>query len=134
MTAKKIQRPLKIRPAIVFPCPRYLDHIARREWKRIVPELGRIGILTRVDSAALETWCSSYSIMVSAQTILKEHGLTYMTERGYRQRPEVGIVFSAMQSLRALAAELGLSPAARQRLNSPIEVIEDEMDAFLRGD
>lgn len=117
-------------------CPRYLSKVARREWRRIVPELDRLGILSSVDGGALEAYCNTYANMVEAQQVLNESGFTFTTEKGFvAKRPEVAVVEKSMQLLRTFAAELGLSPAARMRMSvSEGEDVEDPMDALLRGD
>jgi len=45
--------------------PSFLGQIAKQEWRRVVPELHKLGILTKVDRAALAAYCESYEITES---------------------------------------------------------------------
>ncbi len=40
--------------------PRWMGRDAKAEWRRIVPELEAVGLLTRVDHALLEAYCATY--------------------------------------------------------------------------
>ena len=46
-------------------CPDWLQGDALLEWKRIVPELDRLGVLTSVDGAVIEAHCVTYGEIVS---------------------------------------------------------------------
>jgi P27 family predicted phage terminase small subunit len=48
-------------PKGVPSCPRWLDNLAKIEWRRIVPELDAMGMLSLVDRAALSGYCEAYS-------------------------------------------------------------------------
>ena len=51
-----------IQPDIELPdCPRHLLPQARKEWKRIGPELERLGLVSRIDRAALALYCQEYA-------------------------------------------------------------------------
>lgn len=109
-------------------CPSWLDREAKREWKRVAPELERLGLLTVVDGAALAAYCQAYARWVKAEKILQEKGLTFETPNGYeQQRPEVSIANKSMQIIRAFCAEFGLTPSARARMTLPDE---DDGDDF----
>lgn len=124
------------RPRPIVPrCPKYLHPVARREWKRVVPALDRLGLLTEVDGAALEAYCNAYANMVEAQDYLNKNGQYFKTHNGYvTVNPQVAIVNRAMQTIKAFCAEFGLTPSARCRMAVPGVDDEDEMDAFLKGD
>lgn len=101
-------------------CPKWLHPEAKREWRRIVPHLERLGLLTQVDRAALAAYCQLYARWWEAERAIKAHGLTQVTESGYvAQRPEVGIANSAIKQMRAYLSEFGLSPASRSRIDAP---------------
>ena len=100
------------------PCPIWLKGKARQEWKRITPELRRLGLLTVVDRAALAAYCQAYARWVEAEAIIEEKGLTFETDSGYvQQRPEVPIAQKSMQIMKAFATEFGLTPASRTRIS-----------------
>ena len=107
------QRSVPTRPGWLLP-------EARREWLRIVPELDRLGMLTRVDRAALAGYCQWWARWRQAEETLVREGLTFVTGNGYtQQRPEVAIAQKAAMLLRGYLGEFGLTPAARSRLAVP---------------
>ena len=55
-------RPLSGEPEM----PAYLDREARRQWKRLVPILLSMRVLTVADGMALATLCQAHSILVEA--------------------------------------------------------------------
>ena len=42
-------------------CPAWLGKEARAVWKRMVPELRRMGVLTVIDGEALAAFCQTYA-------------------------------------------------------------------------
>jgi P27 family predicted phage terminase small subunit len=121
---------VKARPAPPSP-PTWLDREAKAEWKRIVPELDRLGILARVDRAVLAAYCDVWSKWVEARNELA-HGLVveYRSDRGPTKNPAWQIYRDAANQLVALAKELGTSPNARLRMTLP-EEDDDEGDDIL---
>lgn len=101
-------------------CPSWLHPEAKREWRRLVPHLEKLGLLTRVDRAALAAYCQLYARWWEAEREIRVHGMVQYTETGYAtQRPEVGIANQALKQLKVYLAEFGLSPAARTRIDAP---------------
>ncbi len=119
---------LEPRPRVVEPvCPSHLDAEGRRVWRRLVPVLQRMRVLTEADGIALGNLCDSYSTMVQAQKKLRESGMLLKTPSTYvQQNPLISIVSSSMETVNKLAREFGLTPAARTRINA--EPPEEEMD------
>lgn len=130
------------------PCPAWFDSVARKEWRRIVPELKRLNMLTKIDAGALEACCLAYSGMVLAEQELKKEGLTYIScgevldekidEKGKRtiiytgslkKSPLVAISQGYMEKYKAFLSEFGLSPASRTRIK--IENPKDPASDFL---
>src|SRR5690606_5520585 len=63
-------------PEVAAPkCPSHLKGEARREWKRIAPELVELGVLARVDRAALAAYCQTYARWVEAEEVIADDGL-----------------------------------------------------------
>ena len=100
--------------------PAWLPEAARTEWTRIMPELVRWGLFTRLDAGALACYCIAFAQVRRAQKTLKGKQLTYETVgragKMLRSRPELAQMHEAMRQLSRFAAEFGLSPAARVRL------------------
>lgn len=116
-------------------CPYWLksDKVAYNEWNRIVPELYKLGLLTTVDQAALELYCSQYSIYRQAlKDISNEGSLTTSNIRnGEKALPQVAIAREAAKTIKALCVEFGLTPSSRSRISIPGENPDDEMEKLL---
>lgn len=131
------------KPKPVSPkCPSWLGPIGRREWKRIAPELEKLGLFTAVDGAALEAYCQAYETMVLARKALQDHlkltkklTVTYINKFGAENEiphPSVRIAKEAAAQVRAFCAEFGLTPSARGRMQTPGEQKEaDPFEEFL---
>lgn len=97
--------------------PSFLRGDARREWRRIVPELEQRGILARIDLAVLAMYCGAWGRYVEAEKMVKKHGAVTVAPSSYEQKSHwLTIADKAQDQLRRLATELGLSPAARNRV------------------
>src|SRR5688572_27106167 len=94
------------KPEAVAPtCPKHLDKLARAEWRRIVPGLAKLGLLTRVDRAALAAYCVSYGRWVAAERELTKSGLTVKSPNGYEQKsPHLSIADKALEQMRRFAS------------------------------
>lgn len=113
-------------------CPDYLDEVAKREWRRLVPVLERMEVLTEADGIALANLCQQLSMLQQAQIKLQKTGLLMKTRSGYiQQSPLVGIITAAVDQVGKLCREFGLTPAARTRIHvekvarDPRQTLED---------
>ena len=99
-------------------CPQWMATEAKAEWKRIAPELERIGLLTMVDKAVLAGYCQSWAEWRSSVEYLRSSGATITTPSGYiQQRPEVAMGQKARKDMLVFGAQLGLSPSSRGRMS-----------------
>lgn len=113
-------------------CPAYLDENAKAEWRRLVPILRRMKILTEADYIALASLCQQYSTLMKAQAKLSEVGLLFKTPSGYvQQSPLLAIVSSCTEAITRLCREFGLTPASRSRLQIPDGRRTDARDGIL---
>ena len=125
---KREPQPRRIAPK----CPAYLDEDAKAEWRRLVPVLRRMKVLTEADYMVLSSLCQAYSTMVKAQKKLTESGLLFKTQSGYvQQSPLLSIVSSCVETITRLAREFGLTPASRTRLQMLSGAPEDQPDGIL---
>lgn len=107
-------------PADVPKCPTFIKGEARREWKRIVPELAALGILSRIDRAALAAYCTAWETVVESHQDIEEQGRTILNDKGRMvQNPNVAIRARAMDMLRMYMSEFGMTPASRARISVP---------------
>ena len=107
-----------IPPAVLPKCPKNLDKIAKKEWKRTAILLGSIGLLTECDMGVFAAYCESYSRWYNAtlQT-QKPAGMVYQKANGEPGlNPYVKIVQTALEQMLKAGALLGLNPSNRAGL------------------
>lgn len=100
-------------------CSDWLDEEAAAEWDRIAKLLRKENKeITGKDLKTLETYCRNYSKWKQCEQTLLKEGLTFSTPNGYvQQRPEESISNKAQEKMLQCSKELGLTPAARARMN-----------------
>ena len=112
-------------------CRSWLDAEAKREWRRVSPELAKMKVLSKLDRSLLAAYCASWSQFVAGVRQLQKDGPTYRTESGLIKRhPAASLVHQAARDVLAFASEFGLSPSARVRLKVT-ESGPDDFDQFL---
>ena len=120
------KKPLNTRepqPAVGTPhIPEWLSEDARKVWKRLVPQLRAMKVLTLVDADALAAYCHIYTRWRDAEDFLTKHGMVYpiRDDQGrvkcMQQFPQVAIARNLLLVMRAYQQEFGLTPAARARI------------------
>ena len=104
----------------IIECPVELGPIARMEWDRIVPELNALGLLIPLDRGALANYCCAYALWLEAIEGIQKFGSMIKAPSGYPvQSPYVSLVNKQVDIMIRLASEIGLTPAARQKLLPP---------------
>jgi P27 family predicted phage terminase small subunit len=112
-------------------CPDHLDDRAKREWRRMVPILQRMKVLTEADGYALANLCQTYSTLIMAQEKLNEKGILYKSPSGHiMQSPLFSMVNQCVETITKLSREFGLTPAARSRIIAPAD---DGIDHIARA-
>lgn len=97
--------------------PAGLSPVAKKMWRKVVPQLATLGILTQVDETMLRIWCETYAEYIKAQETLDKEGLTYTKPNGeICKHPAQLIRKDAQQALHKLAVEFGMTSASRARL------------------
>lgn len=122
-------------------CPNWLLDDAKKEWKRLAPELERLGLLTIIDKAAFAGYCQSYAKWKAAEEFIKKNGTTYRIPKKDKSGkvvsvyiapfPEVAIANQSLKQVRAFATEFGLTPSSRGRIYLPGDTFDDEFDKLL---
>jgi P27 family predicted phage terminase small subunit len=116
----------KVVPALPSPPPHLSDE-AKVEWGRISEDLFKVGLLSGIDRAALAAYCQAYGRWVQAEKSLAEMakrdlltaGLLIKTTNGNAiQNPLVGIANKAAADMVRYAAEFGMTPSARSRIDA----------------
>ncbi|ODB61351.1 phage terminase small subunit P27 family [Paenibacillus polymyxa] len=135
-------------PAAVPEPPAHLDATAKKEWRRLAPELFRLGLLTKVDLGTFEVYCLSYGRLVAAHKSLRKAKTMfheYTNKAGatnFVARPEIAVIQKESLVIKAFCAEFGLSPSARTRMEAPTilpggagppQDEKNSFDGFLNG-
>ena len=96
--------------------PGWLLPEAKSEWRRVVRDIGHTGVITMVDRSLLAVYCQLWARFVEG-------------ERSGDQIPT-----SRLTRMQSLAAEFGIGPAIRARMDMAREAeAEDPMDAWERN-
>jgi P27 family predicted phage terminase small subunit len=120
--------------ATVPRCPEHLDDRAKKEWKRLVPVLRRMRVLTEADGMSLANLCQTWSTLVKAQEKLTEMGILYKAPSGYvMQSPLLAVVNQCVDTITKLSREFGLTPSARSRMRTEDYSHGDPMEDSLCG-
>jgi P27 family predicted phage terminase small subunit len=115
-------------------CPAWLSKEAKTQWRAVVPELDRLGLLSRTDGGALASYCQALAELELATLTLEREGRYYRTPAGQvKAHPALGVQLEAAGRVRVFAAALGCEPASRRRREpGPAQDAEsDELDDFL---
>jgi P27 family predicted phage terminase small subunit len=124
LTGNPGKRPLnheEPRPTPEIPdCPSELGPAARREWDRLVGELGKLRLLTNLDRAALAAYCGAYALWSEATEAIQKFGTMVKSPSGYPiQSPYVSIANRQAELMMRISAEFGFTPASRSRISTP---------------
>lgn len=102
-------------------CPTHLKGGARAEWRFIVPELLKLGVLGRIDRAALALYCAAYARHIKAEKELAKSGEVVTSPNGHLiQSPWLPISNKAAAIAHKFLTEFGLTPSARMRIGKPV--------------
>lgn len=125
------KRPLNeaepIAPAGDPEMPADLPKAAALEWKRILPELRALGVLSKIDRAALAAYCHAYARWFEAERQVRRIGVVVrepVLHQGIplkgiariKKNPAVTVSEGAMKLMKSFLIEFGMTPAARSRL------------------
>lgn len=115
----KVHRAVKVKPAETTgrQPPEWLKKIAREKWAELAPRLEEQRILTVNDLDLLALYCDSWQELADADATIEREGEFFHTEKGYvGPHPAVGKRNKAVERIRKIGGELGLSPRGRQGL------------------
>ena len=109
-------------------CPVELGPVARKEWDRLVVQLGALRLLTQLDRAALAAYCGAYGMWAEATEAIQKYGTMVKSPTGYPvQSPYVSIANRQAEIMMRIASEFGFTPASRSRISTPAP---QEFDLF----
>lgn len=118
---------IQVEPSLPMPPPHLCDE-AKVEWGRVASMLYALRLLSEADVAALTAYCQAWAIHKQATEALNlmaksdavTKGLLIKTTNGNAiQNPLLGIANKAANDMVRFAAEFGMTPSARARINAP---------------
>lgn len=131
-----------LQPMVEIPgCPKHLLPEARKEWRRITPELETYGLISKLDRSALALYCQAWARLVWAEDQLARamalaaekaaaaaargeewkggDGMVVPTPNGHMSySPHWVIANKAAAQVREFLAAFGLSPETRTKVSA----------------
>lgn len=99
--------------------PDHLSQDASIEWGRISQELYQLGLLSRVDRAALAAYCQAYGRWCEAERAMQQSGMLVKTTNGnVIQSPYVSIANKSLEIMHKYLTEFGMTPSARAKVQA----------------
>ena len=113
-------------------CPPIVKGDARKEWMRLVPELHRAGLLTRVDGVAFAAYCKTYARWVKAEKALESEDTIVVRATGAPMvNPAVMLVQKLLDQMLKYLVEFGMTPSSRSRIKAGPPKDDDELTQFI---
>lgn len=123
-----------VQPEVAVPSiPAHLSKEARKEWKRITVELESLGLISRLDRAALAIYCQTWARLVQAETELEKRRAAaeekgenefdavfiQTTPTGFqRESMLIRLVGKLQQDCDRYLASFGMSPSSRGKVKA----------------
>jgi P27 family predicted phage terminase small subunit len=133
-TARKGRMKNEPKPQMEIPSvPPELSDAAKVEWGRISQDLFQLGLLSRIDRAALAVYCEAWSdwldatekvarlgkvIKTSEKVIQKADGTIEKSGGNFVENPYFSIKKRCAELMHTYLVEFGMSPASRTRINA----------------
>ena len=140
---KKIRAEKEAQSSMIVQDPSDLDRLpqdlndtkAKKEWKRVVPELKKMDIVGRLDISNLVAYCNAYSKYCEATKALRGQPLTIEGPTGPKENPLINVQLKYQEAFRKAADQCGLTINSRlkwaaTKLKKQEEQIEDEFGAI----
>ena len=110
--------------------PRWLDQYAKEEWKKVLPEMQRVGTATEVGKSLLATYCIWAAIVRRAEELVDGKILVAVDGKP-KPHPAIELLAMASRESRAWAVEFGLTPSSASRVVSNGPQGQDALEQFL---
>lgn len=114
--------------------PKWLKGEAAQEWRRVVPVLDAMGVLSTLDRAVLSDYCVTWAQIVRIERSLEADAAVVPGRAdigGTVRHPLWSVLNQLRQRLHKSCDLLGLAPAPRGRIEMPEQPIEDDPEHLL---
>ena len=99
--------------------PAHLSKEARREWRRSGAFLLQLGLISDLDRSAFAAYCTAYGRWIETEDALRTYGVMIKSPNGFpMQSPYLSVANKAMEQMRSLLSEFGMSPATRTKVSA----------------
>jgi P27 family predicted phage terminase small subunit len=113
----------------VSPCA--LGEHGKAVWDEVAPQLFPIGCLTRIDTRLLFAYCQAWDDYFTAKEIVEKEGMTIFNGKGGKSlHPAYKAKNQAIQLIRQIGGEFGMSPSSRVGLNISPNKPQNSLSAF----
>jgi len=111
--------------------PAGISKAARTEWVRILALLGPVGLATQAEQALLHMYIDAYQRWIEATRRVRLDGMVIETAGGTPvQSPYLQIVNKSKDHLLKYLVELGLTPAAKTKVEQGVPLVPEEENVF----
>ena len=93
--------------------------VASEEWRRVVPRLDKLGLLSGLDRLVVIDYCVCVGRLWQAERYISAHGIGGFKEGRAVRNPAIPTANQYRIALKSYIAQLGLSPSDRMRLSLP---------------
>ncbi|HAW6626047.1 TPA: phage terminase small subunit P27 family [Salmonella enterica subsp. enterica serovar Enteritidis] len=115
----------------IAPPEELMSDIAIRIWKTQSKILIERGVFDLEDAPLLLAYCNAFHLMIEAEKVIAEEGLTVSSEMGGEEKhPAVNVRNDSVSQLARLGSLLGLDPLSRIRMTSGKNDPDDEGNEF----
>lgn len=114
--------------------PAHLSTLAKKAWRRLVPILLAMNVLTIADGDALAGYCTAIEQWILASAAITKYGILVAEldettgTASLKTNPAVRVRSDALRHMRSFESEFGLTPASRSKLQ--VHADNDKPDAF----
>ncbi|MGD0791811.1 MAG: phage terminase small subunit P27 family [Terriglobales bacterium] len=113
--------------------PTGLSATASAEWDLLIAELSELGTISQVDRACIGMAARYAGYFAEAAEDVQKNGLTVPTKTGAKANPSIRARDDAARIRKAYLEALGLTPASRSRVGTPVPTDEPTLEDFLNG-
>ena len=103
--------------------PAWLDQMAKAEWRRLAPQLVRLGLLTVLDVTKFAAYCRWYARWRKneAQLLTMQTELVTLKSGYAQQHPLVAMAKQAAEMMNRFGSQFGLSASDRASISLPLD-------------
>jgi len=114
-------------------CPDHLDTVAKKEWYRITAELAAQGLLTKMDRAALSSYCTLWSRHVKCERVLAKSSLREIIKGRVQNHGLLRESRACLRDMNKIGVEFGFTASSRTRIQATPTNPDEEKDKEFFG-